>query len=909
MPKCRFRTCFETGCRAPKGATAGLPSSVFPEKSVLHCWASQQWHPFSKHVRTPTFLLILTSLLARGTVAEVECPIVPPPKVYRDSGRMAAISGPETVAIVLGAKATEPERYAAERLQTLIQRRFQKRLPVQTEDAVSPKVRQVLLLGQRSTNSMLDKLCSQQRLDLGPESPGPDGFVIRVVEDGGRQVVLIGGSNARGVIYGQEAFFDLLRYDGEKIVFPVVAIRDWPSIPWRGRPHSVVHQHLVPGAMDAYVRSRLNFTDVRDNPAVKATMVLPARKASMGFPAGVELDKAVITRVVTEAHRRGMFVYGTVSCGVGPDKFTAVEKTFEELITLGVDGLWLSFDDTGTGGADALALIRRMLDFGKRHAMTGREIAITPPALPRPRGSYEYIDTEFNRQAAVIPGFDAVQWFFTRVPCKDDVKTARQIGIKSLPGWWHNLVGIQGGFLHNGGIVCTLRADQKPGYLDMQPLARGWHSPDYEKLRDGAENTDAVLLWGLVGGWPEEYEMGALGLWAWDPARHDWQATRRSVYGFVFGPSQVETAREFDDKLAELKSLFHLPVWRFKVGKDWPCRLKQPGDRPQAIKLLDELDALHGRLQSQAPRETGVDPARLESVYLEPMKATLVYARKMALLDYPEYTLAAFENEMFELLASGKTKEAAQALESVRGKVKKQVARVAEELQGLKAIDDYVAFWEKRVSGMDHWKRRAAERRTEMQARFKKLAAAKVGDLFPYRDQVTGDELAALFRNLAHPPLGEPLAEIGADQWLGRLPRWRGAFAVGPFEVSGRTMVAVGYPRRIPSEVGQYAEVCTEVVVPKFEGRLFLDAFVNDTRVDNRWPQFRFLQLWVGDQMVWEEDIAPTREGREWVSVDVTELAKATPRLKLRFRVIDKRPVGDHLSVAFLGPVRFRAGQ
>ena len=59
--------------------------------------------------------------------------------------------------------------------------------------------------------------------------------------------------------------------------------------------------------------------------------------------------------------------------------------------------------------------------------------------------------------------------------------------------------------------------------------------------------------------------------------------------------------------------------------------------------------------------------------------------------------------------------------------------------------------------------------------------------------------------------------------------------------------------------------------------------------------------------MIWEEDIAPSRTEKEWISLDITEMATAGSRLKLRFRVVDKRAVGDHLSVTFLGPVRLRA--
>ena len=91
--------------------------------------------------------------------------------------------------------------------------------------------------------------------------------------------------------------------------------------------------------------------------------------------------------------------------------------------------------------------------------------------------------------------------------------------------------------------------------------------------------------------------------------------------------------------------------------------------------------------------------------------------------------------------------------------------------------------------------------------------------------------------------------------------------------------------------------------------QLFLDAFVEDTRSDNRWRDFRFVQLFVNEQLVWEEDVASDRRGRAWVSLDVSELARKADRLKLRFKVLDKRGVSNHLSVTFLGPVRLREGR
>ncbi|NLS94573.1 MAG: hypothetical protein GXX96_20645 [Planctomycetaceae bacterium] len=837
--------------------------------------------------------------------AESPCPIVPPPKVYRDLGRQLTLDTSAAV-IVVGTAATEPEHYAAEYLQTQIERRFKHKLPICDETKVPETAVQVLLLGQVDTNMWLGRLCKAHKIDLTCDSPGHDGFVIECLHDGPRQIVLIGGCNPRAVVYGQNAWFDLLRQEGEKVVFPAVTVRDWPSIPWRGRPHSVLKQHLVSGALDAYLRARLNFTDVRDDPDVEPTVIFPARKASMGFPAGKPIDRPLVEQMIRESHRRGLFVYGTVSCGVPAEKTDDVIKTFEELIALGVDGLWISFDDVGAG-ENAANVVRRVLELGKRYDMTDRKIAITPPS-----GDYQNIDTPFNHQAAGQWGLEEAQWMFTRVPCADDLQMAREIGISGLPGWWHNLVNMPGGFLHNGDVLCPLRKDWGPAYVNPQPLANGWHHPSYEQLRDAEKHTGCVLVWGIIGGWPQEYQLGDLGAWAWAPAAYDWQRTCDGAYRLLYGPQQVGSARAFDAKLAELKDLFHLPPWRFWAEGDrpfvgWPCRLKKVEDRPKALALLDQLDSLAAALRREAPAQTAIDATRLKTIYLDPMVDTLDYGRRMTLLDYPEYTAADLEQTMISLLEAGKPEEAQRHLAEAGDRIGPQLDRIEKELADLKQIEEYVAQWRQRISGLEYWQKLVVRRRANMSRRFQKLLHGDAASLFPYMEQVGDDQLESLFARLPDPPSGKVLAELGAADWLKTPARFQGEFCVGEFKSKAGGLVAIAYPRGVPSEPGDGGEVFAEVAVPDHAGRLVLDAFVNDTRLEKRYPGFRFMQLWANDRLIWEEDIAPTRAGKEWVSLDVTEPAGVDSRLRLRFCVVDKRGVGDHLSVAFLGPVRLRA--
>ena len=144
----------------------------------------------------------------------------------------------------------------------------------------------------------------------------------------------------------------------------------------------------------------------------------------------------------------------------------------------------------------------------------------------------------------------------------------------------------------------------------------------------------------------------------------------------------------------------------------------------------------------------------------------------------------------------------------------------------------------------------AARRRDEMAARFHKLVQAPVAELFPYKESVQGDELDRLLADLPKPPNGKALVELQAGDWLRTPPRWLGAFCAGRFTWKGQPLVAIGYPRHVPSKLGDYAELFAELPVPEGKGPLTLDFFVNDTRLENRYPGFRYLQLWAGDRLL-----------------------------------------------------------
>jgi hypothetical protein len=56
-------------------------------------------------------------------------------------------------------------------------------------------------------------------------------------------------------------------------------------------------------------------------------------------------------------------------------------------------------------------------------------------------------------------------------------------------------------------------------------------------------------------------------------------------------------------------------------------------------------------------------------------------------------------------------------------------------------------------------------------------------------------------------------------------------------------LAVLAFPRLIASKIGDHAEVRTETPVPKFQGRLRLHLFVNDTKSDPLYPKYRLSLL------------------------------------------------------------------
>ncbi|NLE58090.1 MAG: hypothetical protein GX616_07010, partial [Planctomycetes bacterium] len=369
-----------------------------------------------------TFARLVTAL---GVVAAVGCSqssrhpvLVPPPQQIQWAAEPPLAISQDSVVIAIGVQATAPEKQAAEMLQDSVSRRFGQKWPIVEEVQIPPGCETVILLGRQPSSQWLKQLSAQRRVDLRTAAAGHDNYVIEILDDDGRHLVVVGGGNPRGVIYGQDTLFQMLRERAGRTELVRASVCDWASIPWRGRPQTNVGLYLRPGELDCYLRSRINFVDLRNG--------------IYAFEPSDKLDEALLSRAINEIHRRGMLVYGTVNTGVPEAEYDKAVAMFERFIALGADGLWVSFDDKGPGDKPE-EIVRRVLELGRKHGITGERIAITPP-----KGAYQDISAPFNRKIMAVPGMESALWFWTRYPCDADVEAARSIGLKVLPSWWHN---------------------------------------------------------------------------------------------------------------------------------------------------------------------------------------------------------------------------------------------------------------------------------------------------------------------------------------------------------------------------------------------------------------------------------------------------------------------------------------
>ncbi len=562
-------------------------------------------------------LLIVFGLgLGIGAQAEEACPIIPIPDSYQLQNRTVTLPAPEKGAIVTDAKAADPVQFAAERLQTSIVRLTGKKYEIL--HTVPADTELVVLLGEYGHDDAVTEFCRSERLAVDKLNPERDGFLIGFSGPAQPQVVCVAGSNPRSAIYGQDALTMLLQKINGNYELQAATVQDNADIQWRSFSQNQCDSYLKPGILDAYADARLNCIELRDGP--------PPMHGHFGYPADWEITGEKEKQVLDEAHRRGMFVYGVVCCGVKPEDFDKVIAQLEKLIALGVDGLYMSYDDPGASD-NAPALVARIMEVAKKHNFPDDRIAFLPPAP-----DYGIVYSDFNcNMVKQVPETADIRWFFTANPSETYDMLTKKAGIRHPRGLFFNWP--MGGQLE-AMPVCGAWYITVPEFNDSY----GWLS--FDIFRDADQHIDSVMVW--VRNYPE-YLGQLIGTWAWNPGKFSYRDARTRIYSRVYGADQVEQARQFDDLLNELKA--HM----IRLGPfDWQqfaWRLSTVSSRPYARVVLEQMSALQQEIAAKAPAETLLSQERLEKGYLEPMKKVIECSQWLVETDFPEYVNPNFDRD------------------------------------------------------------------------------------------------------------------------------------------------------------------------------------------------------------------------------------------------------------------------
>jgi len=806
--------------------------------------------------------------------------LVPQPKQVNWSAEAPWEVKAQGAAIVIGERATAPEAYAAELLRDRVAKRFRQEWPIVREGAATERQGFLVVLGLRASNRELDRLCTERAIDVSAESPGHDGYAIETFEAGGKRVALIAGCNPRGAVYGQDTFFQMLSGKKGGVLVHRAAVRDRPTVPWRGRPQTHYEQYLRPGELETYMTSRINFIDLRDG--------------IYAFEPGAELDKRTLARVVAEAHRRGLVIFGTVNCGVGRAEYPAALETFREFLDLGADGLWLSFDDKGPGDAPE-EIVAQVIELARAHGISGSRLATTPP-----KGDYQEIRTHFNRLIAAVPGMEEALWFFTIVPSPQALADARAVGLKVTPSRWHNWTRPHSGFTHLSSG--SLLAAGKRSYLNVPPLSEGWHSPSYAELAAGGDCVEAIMPWG-GNTWGQYYIVPVIGWWGWSPEGHDWEAVRGRIYDIVYGPNQVEAAREFDDTLLEVEALFAY-AWD---ASEWqpicPARLKRLEDREPALALFDRLERLQQRIAAGAVEESMLPAEELETAYVGAMRAELETGRIEALIDYPEYWWDQHQRKVLSAVYDGRDEDADRLTAEVREPAVSEIERIETDLGHLRVVPDYAKWWKGRL-GLDAqgWRGLVARRREEL--------AVRVWDYGYYQAKTS-----TMLQEANNPPMGwgtgrwEMQNKFLATILPGEREHFRGNWIAGVYDATPAAVFA--HERRKGAVAGNYAEVEFRIPLSGRRDRLALMIFLSNHSKESiglhyvkaRWAGRHFIELLWDDTVLWAADLGRPRLEGEWFVVKLPPLPEELESLPVRLRVEDRKE-SESSTIAFVGPIR-----
>jgi len=237
--------------------------------------------------------------------------------------------------------------------------------------------------------------------------------------------------------------------------------------------------------------------------------------------------------------------------------------------------------------------------------------------------------------------------------------------------------------------------------------------------------------------------------------------------------------------------------------------------------------------------------------------------------------------------------------------VRSEVAQIQRSMQAFPRLDVYVEWWKTRAA-LDP-------------AGWRALLKAHEGELAErVRDYGTRVETLTMTSALREPPL-----EWGIGRWQvsNRLlatvlpkaqPLFWGDWLAGIHREAGLEAAVFAAHRKVPGEPEEFAELPLSLPVSGQRDRLALLLFLSSTNKDlfsntmipYRWVGYRFIQIRLGDQVLWEQDLGAVPEQGEWCMVRLPPVPAELSTLELRVRVEDRRVSLNNYTISYLGPVR-----
>ena len=611
------------------------------------------------------------------------CPIFPVPKEYRvKDGGAIALRG--AVAIVLGEKAGEPEKFAASRLAFVLKKRFGLKVRVVTERAVPRRTRALLILGTLESNALLKSLKEKHKVGLDSlqgKHRMQDAFAIESLKtDGGRAVLMI-GTTPRSVIYAQYAFLEAVRRDGPRVVHPNLSVRDWSSLRYRDWWPGDPKYFADTAGLDEITYARANMTHFRTR---KSATIGPDR--------------------VKECWRRGLRPYGFVYGAIPASGHAYAVRETKAWLEKGCYGIYVSFDDFGMG-ADPEGLCNKVTALiKKRFGEVGDRITFVAS-----HPDYYFLSMGNNRRLRNFKDCKEGIFYFTgphdgAFNTKQHFDGARASGIRNYI-WWHNYPCGPRGFF------TPARANR---YCALLPFNRNcWGYFTFDSLRKGGEHLTGMSAQN------EHFHYVALQLfWAWDPAHYTYEKARTAIYRERHGAAAVETVRKLEDNMYKLTDYFTV-MWRNWAVTSW--MLLDDTKRREALALIDEMQEQLNAIKA-GKKVSYMREEAYEREFVKPLEVHLDAGRRLASIDFPDYAVrkregrkptghprllqsgapALLQKKMVALLQAGKRKGAEAYLADLRKEAEPMLERIERELKDLWYTQEYLDAWRGMLK-LKHW--------------------------------------------------------------------------------------------------------------------------------------------------------------------------------------------------------------